>query len=147
MKKTIFLLLSVFSIGLANAQTDSSKITQTITLSQLHHTYLVGFMGNIDGADKVNYLYQLRAAYDSTNMAKTIQVTASSALIVDLFYKMSLQPEGWTSEYNNQIKAALLPQITNPWLGGRLAKVVADNDAVRNAKIQDAKQFILSLNQ
>jgi hypothetical protein len=86
---------------------DSSRITQTITLSRLHHTYLIGFMGNIQTADKIKYVNQVKSGYDTTNMSQTVAVTASSSLILEIFYVMSQQPEGWTSEYNNQIKAAL----------------------------------------
>jgi hypothetical protein len=57
------------------------------------------------------------------------------------------EPEGWTSEYNNQIKAALLPQITNAWLLRKLIKTVGDNDAIRDSRIREAKLFIISLNQ
>src|SRR5438270_13972178 len=111
MKRLIFsCAIALVSLSGFSQQVDSSRIPQTITLSQYQHTDLVSFMENITSADKINYLNQLRAAYDTSNMSKPITVSVTSQLILSTYAIMTVQPAGWTSTNNNDIEAALVPQ-------------------------------------
>lgn len=127
-------------------QIDSSRLPQTITLPQLYDTYITGFAGSIASTDNINYLNQLRAQYDTGNMNKSITVTVPSYMIVSVYRQMAAQPEGQTSSYNNSILEALVPQVANPWLMAQIGNIRATNFAIRDAKVQAAKAFIMSIN-
>jgi hypothetical protein len=159
MKKIIILLLFVIPfISKAQDTTsvpvdtvfvppiDSSRISQTITLSQLYHTYIIGFIGTVASVDNINYLNQLRGQYDTSNMNKSITVTVPSYMIVNVYRQMAAQPEGQCSSYNNAILDALVPQISNSWLMNQIGAIRAANFAIRDAKVGAAEQFIMSIN-
>jgi hypothetical protein len=159
MKKIIILLLFVIPfISKAQDTTsvpvdtvyvapiDSSRISQIITLSQLYHTYIIGFIGTVASVDNINYLNQLRAQYDTSNMNKSITVTVPSYMIVNVYRQMAAQPEGQTSSYNNDILTSLVPQVTNSWLMNQIMAIRDSNFAIRDAKVQAAKAFIMSIN-
>src|SRR4051794_33120279 len=96
-KLIIFLLLAISFVSRAQDTTavpspdttvvqpiDSSRIIQTITLSELYHTYIIGFLGSVSSVDNINYLYQLRAQYDSADMDKSITVPVPSYMIMEV---------------------------------------------------------------
>jgi hypothetical protein len=144
MKRFLFLIL-LLPVLASSQEVDSSKITQSITLTQLHHTYLVGFFTDMNSAARINYVKQLRAVYDVDSMAQNITVTAPSELILQVYLEMTNQREGVTSEYNNQIKEALMPQITNQWLVNELSAIIIRNLAIRDDKINKARELITGI--
>jgi urease alpha subunit len=146
MKKLFFSLIVILSFCKAfSQQVDSSQITQSITLTQDQHIYLIGFMGEIRSAEKIKYVNQVAGQYDATDSTKAITVTAPSSLIVRMYQTMTVLPEGVGYVYNNQIKDALMPQITNPWLGARIMEIIADNNRYLNDTKDAAKKLIESL--
>lgn len=136
MKQYLFLLL-VFVSGLVNAQSvDSTRIPQTITLQQKYHSYLLGFArGSWGQPDMINYLNAYVAQRDSGNWSKPITITVPSGLVRDLFQLMSSQPEGQSTQYNENINSVLGAQLTNPWLGAALYGIQKANWAARDARV------------
>jgi hypothetical protein len=147
MKKFFLGLIVLLSFNRSFAQepVDSSAIPQTIALSQDQHIYLIGFMGEIRSAEKIKYVNQVAAQYDSTDTAKVITVVAPSSLIVRMYQTMTVLPEGVGYIYNNAIKDALMPQITNAWLGARIMDIIADNNRYLNNTKDAARKLIESL--
>jgi hypothetical protein len=147
MKKLLFILLFAIPF-LTNAQgVDSTRIPQTITMSQKYHEYILGFNSNWGDVDMINYINQLRAQMDSTNKEKPITVTVPSGLIRDIFQSMSYQPEGQATQYNENILLALGNQITNPWLGAAIQLIRQANWDARDSKIADTEKRLLSINK
>ena len=135
MKQTIFFLFSfLFSLG-AFAQTDSSKITQTTTQKQLH---VLHFLGAVDwsNTDVINLLIAFAPQYDSLDNNKAITLTIPSGLIAEGMQRLSQLPEGQANEYNLNMLAEVLPQITNPWLGSRMQIIQQVNFAARDHRIK-----------
>jgi hypothetical protein len=148
MKKAILYLLILFSLSASAQGVDSTRIPQTMTLAQKYHVYVLGFnTGSWGSVDFINYINQVRSQMDSVNMEKAITVTVPSSMVRDIFYSMSRQPEGEATQYNEEIQAALTPQITNAWLGGAVQAIVAQNWATRDAKIGETKKRLLTINK
>jgi hypothetical protein len=143
--KKFLLSLFVFASIAARAQVDSSRITQTIDLSENKHMYLIGAMASIETADAYNYIKQVKTAYNPADTSKAITVTVSSQLVVNLYQLMTVKAEGVTAVYNNDIKMALMPQITNPWLGTQLYQIAAENARQLNLILARGKNFIESI--
>jgi hypothetical protein len=152
MKTFILGLTLVFSIEAfgqidSSSQIDSSRISQSITLSERQHLYLIGFMGAIRSADKIKYVTQVAASYDSADTAKLITIVAPSDLVVQMYHTMTVLQEGVAAQLNNEIKDALLPQITNPWLGAQLFAIMEDNRRQLNEANEYARKLVESLKQ
>lgn len=146
MKKTIIAILLLVSLQSFGQGVDSTRIPQTITLQQKYHVYCLGFnQGQWGQTDYINYLNDVRKAYSETSDTVRITVTVPSSLVRDLFYSMSRQPEGEATQYNEEIQAALGPQITNPWLGAAVNGIVQRNWDARDARIQATKKEILKI--
>jgi uncharacterized protein YbaP (TraB family) len=124
---------------------DSSRISQTITLSENQHLYLIGSMTNIDNADAFNYIRQVKTAYNAADTSIAISVTVPSQLVASLYQTMTVKAEGVTAVYNNDIKSALMPQITNPWLGTQLMMIAIENARQLNLILSRGKSFIESI--
>jgi hypothetical protein len=146
MKKYITLLLILCAVkGMAQG-VDSTRIPQTMNLPQKYHVYVLGFnQGSWGAVDFINYINQVRAQMDSVNMEKSISVTVPSSLVRDVFQSMSRQPEGEATQYNENIQAALGPQITNPWLGAQVNSIVMRNWAARDARIEATKKELIKI--
>jgi methyltransferase-like protein len=148
MKKFLLSLIVFASIAAyAQSQTevDSSRISQTIIVSEIQHIYIIGAMTSIDNADAFNYIKQVKAAYDPADTSKRITVTVSSQLIANIYQMMTAKAEGVTAVYNNDIKAALMPQITNAWLGTQLYQIAVENARQLNLILARGKNFIESI--
>lgn len=145
MKKTILSLLILISFSAAAQGIDSTRIPQTVTLQQRYHTYVLGFNANWGSVDMINYINQVRAQMSETNDSAAITVTIPSGLLRDLFQSMSYQPEGQATQYNENIQAVLIGQITNPWLGNAIGAIRQANWDARDNKIQDTKGRLLQI--
>lgn len=149
MKKTILLLLIFISLGAMAQGVDSTRIPQTVSMPKVYHVYVLGFnQGSWGAVDFINYINQVRSQMDSTTAdTAIITVTVPSSMVRDIFSSMSRQPEGEATQYNEEIQAALTPQITNAWLGGAVQAIVAQNWASRDAKIRETKKRLLTINK
>lgn len=146
MKKTIIAILCLVSLQSFGQGVDSTRIPQTLTLQQKYHVYCLGFnTGQWGQTDYINYLNDVRRAYSETTDTVKITVTVPSSLVRDLFYSMSRQPEGESTQYNEEIKAVLGPQITNPWLGNAVNGIVMRNWAQRDARIEATKKELIKI--
>jgi hypothetical protein len=146
MKKYILSLLILISLKGFAQGTDSTRIPQTITLKQKYHIYCLGFnQGNWGQTDYINYINDVRKQLNETTDTVSITVTVPSGLVRDLFQSMSVQPEGQATQYNEEIKAALGAQITNPWLGAQVQTIVLRNWAARDARIEETKKQLIRI--
>jgi hypothetical protein len=146
MKKYILSLLILISLKGFAQGTDSTRIPQTITLKQKYHIYCLGFnQGNWGQTDYINYINDVRKQLNETTDTVSITVTVPSGLVRDLFQSMSVQPEGQATQYNEEIKAALGVQITNPWLGAQVQTIVLRNWDARDARIAETKKQLIRI--
>lgn len=145
--KKILLCLSLFvGLGAVAQGVDSTRIPQTITLQQKYHIYCLGFnTGQWGQTDYINYINDVRKQLSETSDTVRITVTVPSSMIRDIFTSMSRQPEGESTQYNEEIQAVLAPQITNPWLGAQVQAIVARNWAARDSRIESTKKEILKI--
>jgi hypothetical protein len=146
MKKAILFLLTLISLSASAQGVDSTRLPQTLTLQQRHHLYCLGFnQGSWGQTDYINYLNEVRRQFSETSDTVRITVTVPSSLVRDLFFSMSRQPEGEATQYNEDIKDLLGPQITNPWLGAAVQQVIVQNWAQRDARIEGTRKEVLKL--
>jgi hypothetical protein len=76
------------------------------------------------------------AAYDSEQL---ITITVESGFIRDVYMTMGVQQERFTSGINDEIKAALLPQIMNySWLMRQLQGIMQINSGLVEQRVQRA---------
>lgn len=148
MKKAITILLVLIAFKGFSQGVDSTRIPQTFNLPQKYHVYVLGFnVGSWGSVDFINYINQVRGQMDSLNMEKSISVTVPSSLVRDIFYSMSRQSEGEATQYNENIQGILTPQITNPWLGSAVQRIIGQNWDSRDAKIADTQKRLLTINK
>jgi hypothetical protein len=146
MKKYITILALLFSLHTMAQGVDSTRIPQTITLQQKYHIYCLGFnVGQWGQTDYINYINEVRKQLSETSDTVRITVTVPSSMIRDIFTSMSRQPEGEATQYNEEIQAALGPQITNPWLGAQVNSIVMRNWAARDARIEATKKELIKI--
>jgi hypothetical protein len=146
MKTYIIAILCLVSVSAFSQGVDSTRIPQTITLQQKYHVYCLGFnQGQWGQTDYINYLNDVRKVYSEVSDTVSISVTVPSSLVRDLFYSMSRQPEGEATQYNEEIQAALGPQITNPWLGAQVNSIVQGNWDARDARIEATKKELIKI--
>jgi hypothetical protein len=146
MEKTIIAILCLLSLQSFGQGVDSTRIPQTVKMSQVKHIYCLGFnQGQWGQVDYINYLNEVRKQMSETSDTVSITVTVPSSLIRDIFYSMSRQPEGEATQYNEEIQAVLAPQITNPWLGAQVQAIVQRNWAARDARIEATKKELIKI--
>lgn len=142
MKKLLFCLLLY---NTAQAQTDSTQIVQTITLAQKYHVYILGNLNNWGTPEAINYINQVRGQYDTTNENHPITVNVPSGFIRDAYQQMSFQPEGQATQYNDLIKNALGPQVTNDWLEAQLNSITNSNWNAREQRLNQTSTRLLQV--
>lgn len=140
MKKLFgFLLLTLPFVS--KAQTDSTRISQTITLKQ---KYVLHFLGSMDwgNTDVINLLNEYRPQHDNLNNEKVITVHIPSGLVAEGMQRLSYLPEGMATQYNEDMAAALFPQITNPWLLNRMLAIRQANFEARDSRNKATAQRV-----
>lgn len=148
MKKILLILFAIqFSVLAFSQQQDTTHVT--ITLAAKYHAYIIGMMVDKSTIAKFKYLNQLAEQItDTANKEKAVTVIVPESLIVNLYYSLSIQPERLTSQYNNEIKDLLIPQImSRPLLLGALQNLNTQSDADRNRLINNGFSFIQSIRQ
>jgi hypothetical protein len=151
MKKiaTIIALLFVFA---ANAQVgpapvkdstfstiDSSVIKVTYTLRADQQLLIFDCLEQ-KTPQALSFASQIAKGIDTVYSAsKPVTVTIESAFIKDLYFIMSTQQERFASGIIDDIKAALIPQLTSyTWLTRELQAIIRNNSGVRQQRIQRA---------
>jgi hypothetical protein len=139
MKKYILAILCLLSLQSFSQGVDSTRIVDTFHMSKDHMDYLTGVIGERPGANPYKFYKQVTAQVDTANLVdptKTITVTAEGGFTYEFYVWTSNVKEGVGSKINNEIKAAMLPQIKNQWLINRLMQY---NDQL-NTELEAIKQ-------
>lgn len=140
--KKIFLSLFILSSLASSAQIDSTKIPQTVTLSLDKVCYIKQCLGNNGDVAYVKFYKQVSDQMDTVyNAAQPITLTVTSEFIVACYVAVSNTPERLGNPINDEISNALLPQLTNAWLLGRLQSITAQTVAQRAQMIQSGFQY------
>ena len=157
MKNLFIFLVAILSATTLFAATaplklpvDSSKIE--IRLKAKHHAFLVVFMPDKSTASHINYMYQVanKLALDSAGNIKDpnqeILVTVSVDLVPYLFLSVGSQQERLTTNYNNEIKELLLPQLqTRPALLQQIMEQAMRNWAETDQLIEHGFQYLKNI--
>lgn len=147
MKKlfSIFILLITLTTSVnVHAQTpdtttaiDSSVIEANIVLKE-SQLLLIADCLEQKTSDVLNFLAQVAKGMDTVYDAnKSITVRVKCGFIRDVYTIMSVQQERFTSGVNDEIKAALLPQVINySWLIRELQSLMLINSGLMQQRIQ-----------
>jgi hypothetical protein len=147
--KTLFfslaLMVSVFSM--AQQPVDSSKISETIKLRLDQMCYIKDCLGDNATPDFIIFYRQVARQVDTTtyNPAQEITFTGASQVILTCYMPVAMAPQGIAGTMNDEIKAALLPQIKNPWLISQITAIEARLRYAREMKISNGYRFFKSI--
>lgn len=97
----------------------------TIVLKEKYICWLKPYTISNDEPDYLNFYSQVASQIDTFyNPNKNITITTTNRVVLNTFKKMGMEQERFTSTMNNEIKAALLPQVVyNTWLLQQLQSV------------------------
>jgi hypothetical protein len=145
MKKVFILIALFFSISafsqLPSASTfvDSGLVKIPITL-KAEQMLLIFDCLDQNTPQYLNFASQLSKNVDTVyNPNQQITVLSESGFIRDVYIIMGVQQERFTSGINDEIKAALFPQISNySWLMRELQGIVQYNSGLRQQRINRA---------
>lgn len=119
MKTLVFLLLLIIGYATtAQAQFVPDSIAQkqvSISLKGKYHAYIYSLMPDKGSADAINYVNQVRAAFDTTyDTAKMVTVVVSYSMVAQMYFTIGSQQERLSATDNAEIKDALIPQLYTP---------------------------------
>jgi hypothetical protein len=139
----IFASLSLF----ASAQVDSTQIPQTVTLTLKHMAYVKDCIGTSGESSYFKFYRQVATQIDTTtyNASQSITVTVTSAFVFAAYTAVAGQQERIANPINDEIKAALLPQLTNGWLLRQLQAYSIQNAAETSSKVQAGYNYFKSI--
>lgn len=155
MKKLLLAVLITFSISCFGQDTtikkiDSSELLTPIMLKAKQHAYIISFLPFRGSVSIINYINQVRKSIDTGyNAEQNIFVLVPASLVVDIYNTLGQQPERLTSNYNNEIKPLLIPQIVEySWLLRTIQTINSRNNAETEERIKSAGvNFIMSINK
>lgn len=129
MKRITFLSSLVLFANVVLAQSDTTHID--ITLKSKYHAYIISLMSGRADIDKIRYPLQVAEQLTlPIDTAQLITVNVTVGLIKSLYNEIGEQPERYTTNYNEEIKIALIPQIMGyPDLLNALMTIAAQNAA------------------
>jgi hypothetical protein len=118
MKKLIFSLFAVSLFFSSQAQFVPDSIAKkqvSISLKGKYHAFIYSLMPDKGSSDAINYVNQVRAAFDTTfDTAKVITVVVSYAMVAQMYFTIGSQQERLSATDNAEIKDALIPQLYVP---------------------------------
>lgn len=119
MKKLLFLLSFVSIATLSNAQSflpDSIAAKQvTLSFKGKHLAFIYALMPDKGSVDAINFVNQVRAAYDTSfDTARVVTVTVSYSMVANMYFTIGSQQERLAAVDNAEIKDALIPQLYTP---------------------------------
>lgn len=138
MKQILILLLIVSSAFISNAQVDSAKIEQTITLSLDKICFIKNCIGNNGDPSYVKFYKQVSNQIDTSayNASQQITVTVPSDFVITCYVAVSNVSERLSNPINDEISQSLLPQLSNPWLLLKLQAITVASAMQRASMIQ-----------
>lgn len=147
MKYLLLLLLSVASVLGGYAQIDSARQAVNLTFKARHHQYVLGFLDDAGSADIINYVNAVRQSIDSTQGAdQNISVQVPVALVLDMLRVIGDQPNRISATYNAEIRAAILPQLSqNAYLSRMLSAQFARDAAETATVVTRGKNYVYSI--
>jgi hypothetical protein len=120
-----------------------------ITLNAVHHAFIIAFLPQAARGEKdvFKYISQVANNYDpAQDNAQPITVNTTPSMVANLFFIMGQQQERLTTNLNNEIKEALIPQVagsaeTMQLLTAIMQKNAEETQAVINAGFDFIKEI------
>lgn len=146
MKQLLFLLLVFCGVSAGAQSVDSTQLLDTFVLKREYVSYIKGVVGS-DG-DAATFKFnkqvsnQVTANYDSTQL---ITMIVPAWYTLQIYKRVSSIDEGVGGLINNDIAAALLPQIKNPWLINQLLAFKQQLQARKAQLIEQGDAYFQSL--